>query len=97
MLHTINHSPFRSTSLETSLRFILPGDPVLFMEDGVYAVTAGGKYKAAIEKLAQTNPVYALGPDLKARGIAAVVANVKEVDYDGFVELTEEHLVNSWL
>ena len=97
MLHTINQSPYRTNSLETSLRFIQKGDPVLFMENGVYAVSAGGKFNKTISDLLKTNPVYALGPDLKARGIGGVVAKVQEVDYEGFVELVEQHQVNSWL
>lgn len=97
MLHTINQSPYRTTSLQTSLRFIQPGDPVLFMENGVYALSEGGKFKDTIETLLKTNPVYGLGPDLKARAISKIVAQVKEVDYEGFVELAEQHQVNSWL
>ena len=34
MLHTVNHSPFRSCSLSTSLRYLLPGDVLLLIEDG---------------------------------------------------------------
>ena len=97
MLHTINQSPFRSNTLETSLRFIQPNDPVLFLEDGVYALDDRGRFKETIQKLLKTNPVYGLGPDLKARAITSVVANVKEVDYEGFVGLAEEHQVNTWL
>ena len=97
MLHTINQSPFRSSTFATSLRFIQPNDPVLFLEDGVYALDSKGKFKGEIEKLLKTNPVYGLGPDLRARGIAQVVGDVKEIDYEGFVDLVEEHNVNTWL
>ena len=97
MLHTINQSPFRSPTLNTALRFIKPGDPVLFLEDGVYTLDARSRFKAAIEALLKTNPVYGLGPDLKARGIATVVPKVQQVDYEGFVGLVEQHQVNSWL
>ena len=43
--------------------------------------------------------VYALEPDVKARGIAdKVIDGIKLVDYNGFVELTaEKEAVNSWL
>ena len=97
MLHTINQSPFRTNTLETSLRFIQPNDPVLFIEDGVYALDARGRFKETIQKLLKTNPVYGLGPDLKARAIANVVDQVKLVDYEGFVGLAEDHQVNAWL
>jgi len=97
MLHTINKSPFGNSSFETSSRFLQPGDPVLFIEDGVYAVQANNKFSAALNEILKNNPVYALAPDLNARGIAEITAGVKSIEYEGFVELVEEHQVSSWL
>ena len=97
MLHTINKSPFESSTLEICIRFLQPGDPVLFIEDGVYAVQAGNRFAGLLENTMKDNPVYALQPDLAARGITAVTGGVKNIDYEGFVELVEEHQVNSWL
>lgn len=97
MLHTINKSPFESSTLETCIRFLQPGNPVLFIEDGVYAVQAGNRFAGLLENTMKDNPVYALQPDLAARGISAVTEGVESVDYEGFVELVEEHQVNSWL
>ena len=97
MLHTINQSPFRSNTLDTAMRFIQPNDPVLFIEDGVYTLDDQARFKAVIETLLKTNPVYGLGPDLKARGISKVVDKVQEIDYEGFVDLVEAHQVNTWL
>jgi tRNA 2-thiouridine synthesizing protein B len=97
MLHTINKSPFGNSSFETSSRFLQPGDPVLFIEDGVYAVQANNKFTAALNEILKNNPVYALAPDLNARGIAEITAGVKSIEYEGFVELVEEHQVSSWL
>ncbi|MGC8775593.1 MAG: sulfurtransferase complex subunit TusB [Chlorobaculum sp.] len=98
MLHTINKSPFENNTFTTCVRFLQPGDPVLFIEDGVYAVQAGNRFGALIQTvLKKNNPVYALKPDLDARGISAIADGVKTVDYAGFVELVEEHQVNSWL
>ncbi|MBT3214636.1 MAG: sulfurtransferase complex subunit TusB [Deltaproteobacteria bacterium] len=97
MLHTINKSPFGNSSFETSARFLQPGDPVLFIEDGVYAVQANNKFSAALNEILKNNPVYALAPDLNARGIAEITAGVKSIEYEGFVELVEEHQVSSWL
>ena len=96
MLHTINKSPFETRTMETCLRFVQPGDPVLFIEDGVYAVQAGNRFSADIVALMNSNPVYALKPDLDARGISAITAGVDTVDYGGFVDLVEAHQVNSW-
>ncbi len=97
MLHTINKSPFGNDSLQTCVRFALPGDPILLIEDGVYAVQAGNRFASMIENILQKNPVFALQPDLSARGISMISNGVKTVDYDGFVELVEQHQVNSWL
>ncbi|ACF45101.1 MAG: sulfurtransferase complex subunit TusB [Prosthecochloris sp.] len=97
MLYTINKSPFETSTMESAFRFLQPGDPVLFIEDGVYAVQSGNRFSAKIESAIQSNPVYALKPDLDARGIGQVTDGVKTVDYDGFVELVEQHKTNSWL
>lgn len=97
MLHTINQSPYRTNTLETVVRFVQPGDAVLFIEDGVLALGAGGKFKDLVEKLAKTNAVYGLGPDLKARGVENLHDGVKQVDYEGFVDLAVEHEMNAWL
>ena len=97
MLHTINKSPFANNTFETSSRFFQPGDPILFIEDGVYAVQAKNKFSSALSGILKNNPVYALGPDLNARGITEITPGVKTIGFDGFVELVEEHQVNSWL
>ncbi len=97
MLHTINKSPFESTTFETCVSFVQPGDPILFIEDGVYAVQAANRFSSRLETIMKTNPVYALQPDLSARGLGAVTDGVKTVDYEGFVDLVEEHQVNTWL
>ena len=51
MLHTINKSPFGSNSFQTSIRFLLPLDPVLFIEDGVYGVQANNKFSDTIKDI----------------------------------------------
>lgn len=97
MLHTINKSPFSGDSFDTCIRFLQPGDPVLFIENGVYAVQQGNRFSEALACVMKNNPVYALRPDLEARGISNLTEGVATVDYDGFVDLVEEHQVNSWL
>ena len=97
MLHTINKSPFGSNSFETSSRFFQPGDPVLFIEDGVYAVQTNNKFSETLAKVQKNNQVYALRSDLNARGIGDIAEGVIPIDYVGFVELVEEHQVSSWL
>jgi len=96
MLHTVNKSPFESSAMETCFRFLESGDPVLFIEDGVYAVQSGNKFSPVMKSLLEKNPVFALCPDLDARGISVITEGVERVDYEGFVGLVEEHQVNSW-
>lgn len=97
MLHTINKSPFTSDSLETALRCAQAGDAVLLIEDGVLAAQGGAKFESALKAAQGNTKVYALAPDLAARGVARVVEGVQQIDYDGFVELVEQHQVNAWL
>jgi tRNA 2-thiouridine synthesizing protein B len=96
MLHTINQSPFRTSTLETCSRFLQADDPVLFLEDGVYSVAGGSRFTELVEKIIKKNKVYVLTPDLEARGIQQILTGVTKIGYDGFVELVEKHQVNSW-
>ena len=100
VLHIVNKSPYERNSLDTCLRLARADSSILLIEDGIYAVSknaaAADKMQAALGK----HRIYALEPDLKARGIAAdmLLDGISLVDYDGFVELTTEHdKLQSWL
>ncbi len=97
MLHMINQSPFRAPSLETAMRFLQPDDVILLIEDGVYGAQDSNAFSVKVKEAMGNNEVYALGPDLKARGITKLLDGVKTVDYEGFVVLVEKHNVNTWL
>ncbi|MDX2470516.1 MAG: sulfurtransferase complex subunit TusB [SAR324 cluster bacterium] len=97
MLHTINKSPFSADSFDTCLKFAQEGDPILLIEDGVYAAQCSSKVSGQLAQHSATNDFYALSSDLKARGISVLCDQVKVIDYAGFVELAEKHQVNSWL
>lgn len=97
MLHTINKSPFQNDSFESAVRFVQANDPILLIEDGVYAAQVGTKFEALLKQTMGNGPVYALSGDLKARGVTKLIEGVTVIDYDGFVGLVEEHQVNSWL
>ncbi len=45
----------------------------------------------------QSHPVYALEADLAARGINNLIEGIQVINYDGFVELVEQHNVIPWL
>lgn len=97
MLHTINKSPFSADSFETCLNYAQEGDPILLIEDGVYAAQCSSKVAKLLAQQTATNDFYALSSDLKARGITKLCDQIKVIDYAGFVELAEKHQVNSWL
>ena len=100
VLHIVNKSPYDRNSLDACLRLAKADSSILLIEDGIYAVQ---KNSAAAEKMQQAlnnHRVYALEPDLKARGISAdnMLDGISLVDYDGFVQLTTEHdKLQSWL
>jgi tRNA 2-thiouridine synthesizing protein B len=99
MLHTINKSPFMNNSLTSCLRLADDDSAILFIEDGVYAVLKGTEVSSVVEEAAKKRKVYALSPDLAARGVQdRVIDGVELVDYDGFVDLTVEYpKVHAWL
>jgi tRNA 2-thiouridine synthesizing protein B len=99
MLHIVNKSPYERNNLASCLAHALPGGAVLLIEDAVYAATRGNQAEAAVRKAMQEVPVYALGPDLDARGMqGAVIDGVNVVDFGGFVDLVVEHRTSqSWL
>ncbi len=88
MLHIVNKSPYERNALETCLRYALAGSALLLIEDGVYAATRGSAAEAGLREAMRRLEVYALQPDLEARGMAArVIDGIKLVDYGGFVDL----------
>ncbi len=97
MLHTINKSPLGSTTLQCCLRVAAPGDPILLLEEGVYAARPGTASQPLLEQALGAHPVYALSADLAARAIARVLDGVQVIDYGQFVDLVEQHGVVPWL
>jgi tRNA 2-thiouridine synthesizing protein B len=99
MLHTVNKSPFESKALESCLRFARKGSAVLLIEDGVYAAARGTALSKQVEAAMGSVAIYALAPDVAARGMQnRVMDGVRLVDYGGFVDLVVEHnAVQSWL
>ena len=99
MLHIVNKSPFERNALDSCLRFGRQGSAVLLIEDGVYAVTRGNIAEPKIMAALARMKIYALRPDLEARGMQdAVIEGIELVDYGGFVDLVTGHAaVQSWL
>ena len=97
MLHTVNKSPYRSTLLDTALRYASKGEPLLLIEDGVIAAAQGTSQEEKIKNALKNHEVFALEADLKARGIDQVIDGVQIADYARFVDLAAEHKVQNWL
>jgi tRNA 2-thiouridine synthesizing protein B len=99
MLHIVNKSHRQTRSLESCLRLAQDDHALLLIEDGVYAATTASAAGAGIAAATRRLKVYALQPDLEARGMAgSVVEGVTTVDYGGFVDLVAEHRNSqSWL
>lgn len=97
MLYMVNKSPLMFGNLESALRIAPSGEPILLYEDGVYAAAAGAESEDLVRQALEQHPVYALRADLEARGLARLVDGIQVIDYDGFVELVEQHHVVPWL
>ena len=98
MLHILNKSPLQASTLDTVVRLAESG-ALLLIEDAVYAATKGNLAEPKLREAMARLKVYALAPDLAARGMAdRVIDGVTTVDYDGFVDLVVAHPNNqSWL
>jgi tRNA 2-thiouridine synthesizing protein B len=99
MLHIVNKSPLERNALDTCLATAQAGGALLLIEDGVYAATQGNAAAGKLTQAMSQIKVYALKPDLDARGMSdRALEGVNWVDYGGFVDLVTEHAVcQSWL
>jgi len=100
MLHIINKSPFDGDSLKACIRLAVAGSTVLLTEDGVYGAIKGSACSNDVSNSMKETNFYALGPDLKARGVTEdkMIDGIKVVDYAGFVNLVVENdNLQSWL
>ena len=99
MLHIVNKSPLERNALDSCLRVAQGGGAILLIEDAVYAATRGNEAEGKLREALSRFKVYALAPDLDARGMGdRVIEGVTPVDYGGFVDLVAEHKnCQSWL
>jgi tRNA 2-thiouridine synthesizing protein B len=100
ILHTVNKSPFEKNALSECLTHSMDGSAILLLEDGVYAAMQGTNFEADVKNALASKKVYALGPDIKLRGLSndRVIDGIELVDYAGFVDLTESNdKVQAWL
>jgi tRNA 2-thiouridine synthesizing protein B len=99
MLHTINKSPAESNKFASCLKFVQAGHSVLLLENAVYAALADSEFVVDLKETSSSITFYVLTPDLAARGLLnkPIHPEIKQVDYNGFVQLvTENDVVQSW-
>ncbi|MEE2765945.1 MAG: sulfurtransferase complex subunit TusB [Pseudomonadota bacterium] len=99
MLHLVNFPLSEAEAAKRILGRMAPKDVLLFIENGVCALESGAPGAREIDSLAEVVEIYALLPDLKARGIgaASLLQCVQTIDYPGFVTLAVENgPVQSW-
>jgi tRNA 2-thiouridine synthesizing protein B len=96
LLHTVSKSP-EHQALTSCLATARTGSHVILIEDGVYAAVAGSASCGAL-KAAGGITVYALSPDVAARGLSGRLdSSIALIDYPAFVQLACEcHAVQSW-
>ena len=97
VLHTVNKSPFQNTALDSCFGHALysasKGASVLLIEEAVYAAACDTALAQCMVERLKRLPIYALGPDLDARGIGLRrrLPGIEVVNYAGFVELAVRH------
>nr|VFK26345.1 MAG: tRNA 2-thiouridine synthesizing protein B [Candidatus Kentron sp. MB]VFK32437.1 MAG: tRNA 2-thiouridine synthesizing protein B [Candidatus Kentron sp. MB]VFK75909.1 MAG: tRNA 2-thiouridine synthesizing protein B [Candidatus Kentron sp. MB] len=100
MLHIVNKSPFEKSSLDSCLMHIKEGAAILFIEDGIYAALDGTIASDKIKSVLKICKVYALEPDIEARGMdkGKIIDGVNAIGYGDFVDLTVAYnSVHSWV
>lgn len=99
MLHLINYPFSGSEEARRCLARLGDHDILLFIENGVYSVMKTSASAVEIESWIHHDGIFALTPDLAARGISidCLLTDIKTVDYSGFVRLAANHNpVQSW-
>jgi len=88
-LHILNKTPGHPRAAEC-IGALRPGDALLLTESAVLALAAPGNHDTRI-------PVYALAPDVVARGLGQCPGDVTLVDFPAMVDLTAlaQHVI-SW-
>jgi len=98
VLHVVSGSPQGSHALAHCLARVQEGDALLLSENGVYAALVDSAACRSLNVFPRLS-VYALTPDLEARGIAfdELWPGVERIDYEGFVDLAVRYPISlSW-
>lgn len=87
------HSSWHDTAwLYEQLGFAASGDAIVLLEDAVLALQSPITLASFLAKTeAQEVQVFALVEDMLVRGIESKFSEVKQIGYDGFVDLMTRH------
>lgn len=98
MLHIINKTNFIESQNLSVLQVIKPEDALLFLADGVYLLHKTNPHVEILLSHIDSERIFVLEPDVTARGLKDLINNeIKLVDYDDFVVLTEQyHPTMNW-
>ncbi|WWO97478.1 MAG: sulfurtransferase complex subunit TusB [Candidatus Dasytiphilus stammeri] len=92
MLHILSH-PLHSIDLEVFLRFLMHGDEIFMLQDGI--IMGFKTYNILFNELSII-PVatrYALKNDVEARGVLNLMSsNINLINYDEFITLSTTHI-----
>ncbi len=99
MLHIINKSFPSHDALFSCLKHILPNNIIVLYEDGVLNSIEGSPGSKLLAEIININPIYALSPDLSARGVSdRVISGILVIDYEDFVELViQNKQIQPWI
>lgn len=91
-LHTWNKATTTAPQLAACLAVLAEGDSLLLLEDAVYLALDAAFMSRFAAELPDSPRLYALAPDLAARGISARISPaVNVIGYKEFVALSLQH------
>ncbi|OOF29363.1 sulfurtransferase complex subunit TusB [Salinivibrio sp. IB872] len=91
MLHIIKSSPYATHALSHCLAYATPDSVIVLINDAVLGALANSPLGAAL--FTDNRSVYVLEEDVMARGVQAHLhPQVKQIDMQGLVQLTEDHV-----
>jgi len=85
-LHILNQSPSNTGVIKDMLQAVSENDSILLMEDATYFALEA--HVAVFDSLPKSVELYALSPDIEARGLSSKTPSIITlVDDKGFVQL----------
>jgi tRNA 2-thiouridine synthesizing protein B len=99
MLHIINKSFSESDALASCVKHALSNSVILLYENAVLSAVKGAPGSDSLQQASTTCKIYALLPDIEARGIAlCLIDGIEKINYEDFVELVIQYKqVQPWI